>query len=224
MGGTRQHFDKELVILQEEILRMGSLVEQAIYEAVQSLARQDANAAQEVIKGDDLIDKMEDDIEDLCLKLIATQQPMAKDLRKISTGFKIISDLERMGDHAVSIAKITLMLANQPLIKPLVDIPRQANITQEMVRESLDAYVRSDIDLAKKVIDKDDEVDNIYGQIFRELLTYMMEDPRNIKQATSLLFVSRNIERIADLSTNIGERIIFLVTGRRKVKEDNMIP
>lgn len=217
MSSTRQQFDKDLEILQAEILRMGSLVEQAIYESIQSLVKQDEAAANKIIQGDDLIDDMEDDIEDQCLKLIATQQPMAKDLRKISTGFKIIADLERMGDHAVSIARITLMIANEPLIKPLIDIPRMANVAQEMVKKSLDSYVQFDVELARNVIESDDEVDNIYGQIFRELLTYMMEDPRNIKQATNLLFISRNLERIADLSTNIGERVIFLVTGQRKI-------
>jgi len=215
MSSTRHAFDRALEELQQEILRMGSLVEQAIYKSVHSLATQNVPLAEEVIKGDMVIDQMELDIEDKCLKLIATQQPMARDLRKISTGFKIITDLERMADHSVDIAKITKRLAGQPLIKPLVDIPRMAALTQQMVKEGLDAYVRGDVDLARTLNDKDDEVDHIYAQIFRELLTYMMEDPRTITQATYLLFVGRYIERIADHATNIAERVIYLVTGVR---------
>lgn len=215
MCSTRHSFDRALEELQQEILRMGSLVEQAIYNSVQSLAKQNIAMAEEVIKGDVVIDHMELDIEDLCLKLIATQQPIASDLRKISTGFKIITDLERMADHAVDIAKITRRLAGQPLIKPLVDIPRMAALTQQMVKDGLDAYVKGDVELANTLNNKDDEVDHIYSQIFRELLTYMMEDPRTITQATYLLFVGRYIERIADHATNIAERVIYLVTGER---------
>ncbi len=215
MYSPRQSFDRALEELQQEILRMGSLVEQAIYNAVHSLAVQDINLAESVIKGDSVIDQMELEIEDKCLKLIATQQPMAKDLRKISTGFKIITDLERMADHAKDIAKVTKTLSGQPLIKPLVDIPRMAALTQQMVKDGLDAYVRGDVELAGTLNDKDDEVDHIYSQIFRELLTYMMEDPRTITQATYLLFVGRYIERIADHATNIAERVIYLVTGER---------
>jgi len=215
MSSTRHAFDRALEELQQEILRMGSLVEQAIYRAVHSLAVQDVNIAEEVIKGDRVIDQMELDIEDKCLKLIATQQPIAGDLRKISTGFKIITDLERMADHSVDIARITKRLAGQPLIKPLVDIPRMAALAQQMVKDGLDAYVNGDVELAKTLKAKDDEVDHIYAQIFRELLTYMMEDPRTITQATYLLFVGRYIERIADHATNIAERVIYLVTGER---------
>lgn len=215
MHSTRHGFDKALEELQQEILRMGSLVEQSIYNSVQSLATQNVDMAEEVIKGDQVIDKMELDIEDKCLKLIATQQPMAGDLRKISTGFKIITDLERMADHSVDIAKVTRRLAGQPLIKPLVDIPRMAALAQQMVKDGLDAYVRGDVELARTLNDKDDEVDHIYSQIFRELLTYMMEDPRTISQAAYLLFVGRYIERIADHATNIAERVIYLVTGER---------
>ena len=215
MSSPRQSFDRSLEELQQEILRMGSLVEQAIYNAVHSLAVQNVDLAKNVIEGDRIIDQMELEIEDKCLKLIATQQPMAKDLRKISTGFKIITDLERMADHAKDIAKITKRLAGQPLIKPLVDIPRMAALSQQMVKDGLDAYVRGDVELANTLKSKDDEVDHIYSQIFRELLTYMMEDPRTITQATYLLFVGRYIERIADHATNIAERVIYLVTGER---------
>ncbi|ADG82971.1 phosphate uptake regulator PhoU [Thermincola ferriacetica] len=215
MGSTRNAFERSLEELQQEILRMGSLVEQAIYNSVHSLATQNVDLANQVIEGDRLVDQLELEIEDKCLKLIATQQPMAVDLRKIGTGYKIITDLERMGDHAVDIARVTRRLANERLIKPLVDIPRMAAITQEMVKEGLDAYVKMDVELARKLCSRDDEVDHIYSQIFRELLTYMMEDPRTITQATYLLFVGRYIERIADHATNLAERVVYLVTGER---------
>jgi len=215
MSSTRHSFDRALEELQQDILRMGSIVEQAIYNSVHSLAIQNVALAEEIIKGDTVVDQMELEIEDKCLKLIATQQPIAGDLRKISTGFKIITDLERMADHAVDIAKMTKRLDGQPLIKPLVDIPRMAALTQQMVKDGLDAYVRGDVELARTLNEKDDEVDHIYSQVFRELLTYMMEAPRTITQATSLLFVGRHIERIADHATNIGERVIYLVTGER---------
>ncbi len=217
---TRNNFEKALEELQQEILRMGSLVEQAIYNSVHSLATQNVELANQVIHGDKLIDQLETDIEDRCLKLIATQQPMAVDLRRISTGYKLITDLERMADHAVDIAKVTRRLANEPLIKPLVDIPRMAAITQQMVKEGLDAYVRLDVELAKQLCTKDDEVDHIYAQVFRELLTYMMEDPRTITQATYLLFVGRYLERIADHATNVAERVVYLVTGERATLND----
>ncbi len=215
MSPTRDVFDRALEELQREILRMGGLVEQVIYDAVHSLATKDESLADEVIKGDRVIDQMELDIENMCLKLIATQQPIAGDLRKISTGFKIITDLERMADLAVDIAKVTKRLAGQPLIKPLVDIPRMAALAQQMVKDGLDAYVKGDVELAVSLNAKDDEVDHIYAQIFRELLTYMMEDPRTISQAAYLLFVGRYLERIADHATNIAERVIYLVTGER---------
>lgn len=211
----RFSFERALEELQHDILRMGSLVEQAIYDSVQSLAQQDLALAEKVIKGDDIIDDMETEIEDKCVRLLATQQPLATDLRTISAVFKIITDLERMGDHAIDIAKTTKRIANQPLIKPLIDIPRMAKITQQMVRDGLDAFVKRDVELAKKLCEIDDEVDHIYRQIFRELLTYMMEDPRTISQATHLLFVGRYLERIADHATNIGERVIYLATGER---------
>lgn len=220
MSITRQSFDKSLEELQQEILRMGSLVEQAIFNAVDSLAQTDPSMAQKVITGDELINQKELDIEDLCIKLIATQQPMAKDLRRIGAGFKIITDLERMGDHAVDIAKITVRLDGQPLIKPLIDIPRMAKLSREMVRDSLDSYVKSDMNLAKSLKTKDDEIDHLYANLFDELFEFMARDPATIQQATYLLFIGRYIERIGDHATNIGERVIYLVTGERKALND----
>lgn len=215
MSFTRQSFDKSLEELQRDILRMGSLVEQAIFDAVQSLAKQDVELAKKVMKQDDLIDDLELEIEDKCMKLIATQQPMARDLRRIGTGFRIITDLERMGDHAYDIAKITLQLAGQPLVKPLIDIPRMATLAQKLVKDCLDAYVHSDVDLARKMCQEDDEVDRLYSEVFTELIGLMTQKPATVHQATYLLFVARYIERIADHATNIGEAVIYLVTGDR---------
>lgn len=216
---TRQSYDQELEGLRIELMRMGELVSQAIHYAVQSLAKQDAELAKKVIAGDDVIDKMETDIEDKCMVLIARQQPLARDLRIIGTGLKITTDLERMGDHAFDIAKVTLKLAEQPLIKPLVDIPRMALMAQQMLNDALTAYTNLDISLAEKVCLADDEVDDLYQQVFRELLTYMMEDQRTIGQATQLIFVGRYLERVADHATNIAEWVIYLVTGQRRRKK-----
>lgn len=213
---ARKSFREQLEELQQEVLKMGTLVEQAIFNAVKSLKERDEGLAQQVIDGDDLIDEYQVKIEDLCVKLLALQQPMASDLRVISTAMKIVTDLERMADHAVDIAKVTIRISGQPLIKPLIDIPRMAEITQKMVRESLDAYVRHDADQVLQLLDCDHEVDGLYCQVFRELLTFMMEDPRTIRQATQLLFVAQHLERIADHATNIGEWVYYMVTGARK--------
>lgn len=212
----RKSFHLELEELQQDLLRMGSLVEKAIAEAVRSLAERDLELAEKVVAGDDLIDDMELDIENRCLRLLALQQPMASDLRVIGTALKIVTDLERMADHASDIAKVTIRLQGQPLIKPLVDIPRMATIAREMTRQSLDAFVQRDVNMALAMIESDHEVDHLYSQVFRELLTYMMEDPRTIQQATYLLFVAMYLERIADHATNLGEWIIYMVTGEKK--------
>lgn len=216
---VRHNYDLALEGLRQDILAMGNAVSQAISDAIQSLARQDTVLARKVLEGDDLIDQMEIDIEDKCMVLIARQQPMARDLRVLGTGLKITTDLERIGDHAYDIANITLRLADQPLIKPLVDIPRMAALAQIMLKNSLEAYVDLNIALAEQVCQADDEVDGIYNQIFRELLTYMMEDPKTISQATQLIFVARYLERIADHTTNIAEWSIYLVTGQRLRKK-----
>lgn len=211
-------FEKKLGKLQNSLLKMGGLVEEAIAKAVFSLREQDFALAEEVVRGDDSIDELELEIEEGCLALIATQQPMAKDLRKVATLFKMIVNLERMADYATSIAKIVCRIGSDPLIKPLVDIPRMAVTTQVMVKESLDAYIHENLELALEMIAKDDDVDHLHSQIFRELLIVMMENPKTITQATHLLFVSRYLERIADHATNIGEEVIFLVTGEKRYK------
>ena len=217
---AREAFHDQLEQLQSELLHMGTVVEEAIERSVRSLAEQDTALAQAVIDGDDQADELELDIEQRCLALFALQQPMATDLRSIGTALKIVTDLERMADHATDIAKVTLRLAGQPLIKPLIDIPRMAAIAQTMVREALSAYVNRDADLAYNMIARDDEVDHLYSQIFRELLTYMLEDPRTVQQATYLIFVSKYLERIADHATNLGEWVIYMVTGERKELND----
>lgn len=216
---TRQSYDQELQGLRIDLARMGGLVSEAIHGAVDSLAKQNAELAQKVIAGDDIIDRLENAIEDKCMVLIARQQPLARDLRIIGTGLKITTDLERMADHACDIAKITIRLAGQPLIKPLVDIPRMALMAQRMLNDSLEAYSSLDIALAEKVCLADEEVDDLYQQVFRELLTYMMEDPRTITQATQLIFVGRYLERVADHATNIAEWVIYLATGQRRRKK-----
>ncbi len=213
-------FEEKMKHLQDKLQQMGSLVEDSIARCIEALKNQDLELAQAVITADDTIDNLEQEIEEKCLEVIATQQPMARDLRRVATLFKMINDLERMADYATSIAKITLRIADEPLIKPLVDIPRMAVLIQKMVKESLDAYVREDLDLAVSVGADDDEVDKLFGQIFRELLTIMMENPRTITQATHLLFVGRWLERIGDHATNIAEEVIFLVTGEKRNLND----
>ena len=211
----RSEYQRSLEGLQQDILKMGGLVEENIFRSVDSLAKQDLKMAETVFQVEEEIDQMELKIEEKCLKLIATQQPMAKDLRKIASAFKIITDLERMGDYSVDIAKVTRRIGEDALIKPLIDLPQMARKVQIMVKNSLDAYVSENIELAKAVGKADDDVDQLHKQIFRELLVLMMENPRTISQATHLLFVSRSLERIADHATNISESVIYLVTGKR---------
>lgn len=210
---TRNYFNNELQELKLELIKMSSIVEEALSNSINALKKQDTDLAEKVIESDDIVDKMEIDIEDKCLKLIALQQPIAKDLRIIATALKIITDLERIADHAVDIAKITKRLSQEKYIKELIDIPRMAYIVTGMVKDSIDAYVKQDIEKAKEVSQRDDEVDGLHSQIFRELLLLMMEDPRKINQGTHFLFVSQYIERIADHVTNICEWTIYGVTG-----------
>ena len=198
---------------------MGEIVQVAIKDAVDALAKRDKDLARTVMDGDDTIDRMQVEIEDRCISLIARQQPVATDLRILGTGLKITTDLERIGDHAFDIAKIVLLIGDEPLIKPLVDIPRMAEIAQKMLKDSLQAYLKLDIELAEQVCRADDRVDELYNQVFRELLTYMLEDTKKIKQATQLIFVARYLERIADHSTNVAEWVIYLATGERLRKK-----
>ena len=213
-------FEEKMSSLQDTLNQMGGLVEEAIAKSVVALKEQDTEKAKMVISGDDIIDSTRTKMEEKCMEIIATQQPMAGDLRRVLAFFKIASDLERMGDYASRIAKITIRIGTEPLIKPLVDIPHMALLVQKMVKNSLDAFVREDIPLASSLAREDDDVDKLHAQIFRELLTVMMEKPSTISQASHLLFVSSSLERIADHATNVGEELIFLITGEQKSLND----
>jgi phosphate transport system protein len=208
------HFHAELESLKDQLLAMASLVEEAIHRSVKSLVERNEELAEGVLASDDAINLMEIKIDDFCLKLLALHQPAAIDLRFITSALKINNDLERMGDQAVNIAERTMELLKEPLLKPLIDIPRMADLAQKMVKDSLDAFVRKDPELARDVCRRDDEVDSLNDQVFRELLTYMMQDPRTITRAVHLLLVARHLERIADHATNIAEDVIYLVQGK----------
>lgn len=210
----RTTFHKQLQEIQDDILNMGSMVENAINQAITSLKNRDLALAQKIIEDDHRIDKKRYAIEEKCVQLIATQQPMASDLRVILSVFNIASELERMGDHAEGIAKITTMIGDEPPLKPLIDIPRMAQKTASMLKRSLEAFVNRDIETARKISQEDDEIDNLYNQVFRELVSFMIEDPKTITRATRLIWVAHNLERSADRVTNICERIIFIVTGK----------
>lgn len=210
----RARLDAELRSLEQDLLKMGRRVEQAIRLAVQALAQQDADLAQRVVETDVEINQMQRNLEERCHVLIATQQPAAIDLRIILSVVGIATDLERMGDHAEGIAKLAVILSQEPLLKPLIDIPRMMEIACDMLRRELQAFVDRDAKAAEEVAAADNDVDALYDQVFRELLVFMMNDPRTIRRATYLLWVAHNLERVADRATNIGERVLFLVTGQ----------
>ena len=210
----RARLDAELRALERDLLKMGQRVEQAVRLAVQALADQDADLAQRIVETDVEINQMQRDLEERCYVLIATQQPAAIDLRIILSVVGIATDLERMGDHAEGIAKLAVILSREPLLKPLIDIPRMMEIACGMLRKELQAFVDRDAAAAHEAASADNEVDALYDQVFRELLIFMMNDPRTIRQATYLLWVAHNLERVADRATNIGERVLFLVTGQ----------
>jgi phosphate transport system protein len=217
---TRAVFDRQLHILQDDVLFMGSMVEKAIDRSVDALRRLDSGLARQIIEGDAAINAKRWQIEEQAVTLIATQQPMASDLRVIASVIHIVTDLERMGDYAAGIAKIVLMHGEQTLLKPLIDVPRMAELATDMLRRSLDALVQRDVDAAAAIAAEDDLVDALYEQIYRELLSFMIEDPHTIQRATWLLWVSHNLERIADRVTNVCERVVYIVTG--KMEEINV--
>lgn len=212
---TRQQFDNSLDELSRSIFRLGSQVEERIEQAVESLVQQDLEQSNKVIVGDLEINELQANIEEHCILLIATQQPFASDLRKVVAGFKISIYLERMGDLAVDLAKLTLRIGHDKLIKPLIDIPRMGALVQEMIRTGLESYVRADVEAARKMAETDDEVDHLYAQIFRDLLVIMMNDPATINQANYLLFAGRFLERMGDYCTNIAEETVYIVTAKR---------
>lgn len=209
----RHAFQDQLRDLQLEIVRMGQRVAEMIEQATRSLAHKDTDLARKVIDADDEIDRLQIDLQMKSLQLMALQQPMARDLRVIATGLKLVTDLERMADHATDIAEVTLKLEGEPLIKPLVDIPHMASLAQEMTREALEAYIRQDEAAARSMIDKDHAVDHHYRLIFDELMAMMQQDPSVIHQATHLLHVAMHLERVGDHATNLGEWTIYMLTG-----------
>lgn len=211
---TRTHFDREMRDLQDGILRMGGMVERNIYQAVEALKSRNLQLAEQVIGADLEVDELENEVEEECIRLIALRQPMASDLRAITTAMKITHELERMGDLTVNIAERTLELCQEPPLKPLIDIPRMAEHAQLMLRKSLDAFIQENVELALEVCDSDDLLDNLNEQIFRELISFMIEDPKTISRATRLVLVARYLERFGDHATNIGELVVFMVEGR----------
>lgn len=210
----RTDYDRDLRMLQDELLLMGNMVEKAIARSLDALRNRDIAMANEVIREDDIIDRKQNEIEERCIDLIATQQPLAGDLRILITVLHLCSELERMGDYAEGIAKISVMMGDEPPLKPLIDIPRMAHKASDMVRRSLDAFINRDVVSSMAVQSDDDEIDALYEQVYRELLTYMLGDPSVIRRATYLLWAAHNIERIADRTTNIAERVIYMVTGK----------
>ena len=217
---TREDYHKALKNLPDEVLKLGELVANAIGKTVEALRKRDMDTSKEIIKNDLLINKKRFDIEEQCISLIATQQPMAVDLRVLTSILSIITDLERMGDHAEGIAKISLLIGDEPLVKPLIDIPRMSDIGLSMLDKCLKAFVNRDVEAARLICNEDDTVDALHDQVYRELLILMIQNPKIIHQATYLTWVSHNLERIADRVTNIAERIVFMVTG--KMEEMNV--
>ena len=209
----REDFERNLKLVQDEVVQLSSMVEKAIFKSIDSLKRRDLGASQQVIDEDDIIDAKQDAIENRCIDLIALESPMAVDLRVIIAAMMVANELERMGDYAEGIAKISLAMGELPPLKPLIDIPSMADKAVDMLRRSIESYVHRDIVTAKGVFHDDDEVDEMYEQVYRDLLTYMMGDPRTINACTHLLFVAKNLERIGDHATNIAEIIHFELTG-----------
>jgi phosphate transport system protein len=209
-----RHFHEELARLKTQLLEMSGLAEELVTRSLEALAERDGDAAQEVIRRDNDLDAMEVAVDDACIQLLALQQPLARDLRLITMAMKISNDLERVGDHAVNIAEAVRHLAEQPIYLEFPEIEEMGRLSTEMLSDALDTFVKADADGAREVCRRDDRVDSLHNSLFRILLTHMMEDPRRIGASMSLFLVSRNLERIADLATNIAEDVVFLVEGR----------
>ena len=216
----RSQFNQGLRAVQDDLLRMGGLLDTAIAQAIQCLAERDLDLARRVVVDDAKVNAMRFKIEQDCVTLIATQQPAATDLRFLVAAMNIISDMERMADHAAGIAKIVLRMGDQPLLKPLIDLPRMADEVRGMIHTALDAYVTRDVDLARSIAKRDDVVDALYEQIFRELITFITEDPHTTTRALYLMFTAHNLERIGDRAVNIAERTIFIASGEMKELND----
>jgi phosphate transport system protein len=213
---TRHTFEAGLAVLHEEMIRMVTLVEQSIEQCIDALRTQNAELARRIIDGDDAVDEQEHRIEKLCLELIATQSPLAKDLRTIGAALKIITDLERIADHASDISEITIRMRHEKYIKPLIDLPKMADLTRAMVGRAIRSFVRQDAAMAMEVCRSDDEVDALFTRIVTELAALMKEDPRAVDQAIDLLLIAKYFERMADHATNIGEWVVYSVSGEHK--------
>ncbi len=213
---VRKTFETEIQLVKDNILILGSMVEKALSDSVESLKKRDINAAQRIFEEDNEINRKRFEIENQLMVLIATQQPMAHDLRLLASSMEIISELERMGDYAKGIANINIRMGDEPLLKPLIDVPRMAQKGADMLHRSLTAFVNEDVEAAKSIPIEDDEVDALYNQVYRELMTFVIADPKTIERANWLLWVAHNIERFADRVTNICERTVFIVTGEMK--------
>ena len=209
----RKTFEHELQEVKDEILVLGSMVEQSILDSVEALKKRDIEAAKNILKADRDINKKRFEIENKLMVLIATQQPMAHDLRLLASSMEIISELERMGDYAKGIANINIRMGDQPLLKPLIDVPRMAQKDVDMLHRALTAFINEDVEAAKAIPIEDDEVDALYNQVYRELMTFVITDPKSIERANWLLWVAHNLERVADRVTNICERTVFIATG-----------
>lgn len=211
---TIKQYEEELRLIKEKVLRLGGLVEEGITNSIKALVERNTDLAKRTIENDHVVNGLEVEIDELCLKVLALRQPAASDLRLITTAIKIITDLERIGDMAVNVCERAVELNDEPPLKPYIDIPRMAEAAQRMLKESLDAFVNGDTDLATKVLVEDDFVDDLNRQIFRELLTFMLEEPSTIARAMKVLFISKYLERIADHATNIAEMVVFMVKGK----------
>jgi phosphate transport system protein len=212
----RKTFETEMQQVKDEILVLGSMVEQALLDSVEALKKRDIKAAEKVFAEDQKINEKRFAIENKLMVLIATQQPMAHDLRLLASSLEIISELERMGDYAKGIANINIRMGDEPLLKPLIDVPRMAQKGVDMLHRALTAFVNEDVETAKALPIEDDEVDALYNQVYRELMTFIIHDPKTIERANWLLWVAHNLERFADRVTNICERTVFIVTGEMK--------
>jgi len=210
---TSKQYEQQLRTLKEKLLLIGHKAEQAIADATQALMERRPSLAQQVVDADDEIDSLELEIDDICFEILAREQPVASDLRFITTAMKIVGDIERIGDNGVNIARRCLEIAHEPKLKPVIDVPVAARAAQRILKESLDAFVNGDAELAKRVIEGDRYIDDVCEQMLRELLTYMFEDPSNVSRALRLIFVARNLERVGDHAANIAEMVIFLVEG-----------
>lgn len=217
---TREAYHKALRELEADLMQMSSMAGAALKDAMQALAKRDIETSKRIVRNDVLINRKRFDIEEKCILLIATQQPMAVDLRVLTAIINIITDLERIGDHAEGIAKISVSIGDAPLVKPLIDMPRMADMAGSMLKRCMEAFIARDVETAKKICNEDDDVDALYDAIYNELVMMMVRDPRIIKDATYLIWGAHNLERIADRVTNIAERVVYMVTG--KMEEMNV--